>query len=530
MPTILDLHTTIAKPISIAVIMLSGTAVAQWPTTPDTSITVGPAEATFLGPRQAVATTPDGTTWIAWQDSYCGGFDGGDLRLNAISLQGDLFSPQGAAIQSDPTCGFATPPLIAPLSATNAVAATRDLADLSQFPLNRFDDPANPAWASPFVTQSGIVPQRLAALPSGDLLLASLNFSTIRLDRIAADGTPRATNTIPSPSGANLQIRAIVASPASDHDTSFYLVWDAPTSYTRRAFIQRFDADLNPLWDAPIVPMLQTPLAGISRHTPPTAIATTQGRLVYIWTQGFESGTTPAPIRYQIINPDASLTFPLEGVRLTDSPEREFDPVAVRNQGTGEIDIVYRTGLFDSQAIQAQRLDADGAHLFDDRGVLITPIPVGAPFDAALIRGELHTISPAPAAGQGDATHALNAHQLTDTQGIRGPWPIARADAFFSISAAEADQGLVVTWQQDGPELEDTINATRLNNAGRLGAPPCNRADVTAPYYILDLADIQAFIPAFLDDAPSADLADPSGILDLADVQAFVSAFNAGCF
>jgi probable HAF family extracellular repeat protein len=46
---------------------------------------------------------------------------------------------------------------------------------------------------------------------------------------------------------------------------------------------------------------------------------------------------------------------------------------------------------------------------------------------------------------------------------------------------------------------------------------------------ILDLADISAFITAFLAQDPAADLAPPSGVYDLADIQAFVAAFAAGC-
>ena len=508
----------------------ASTVRADWPTTPDDSITLGIAEATFFGSRQTLAvveTDAETNTWIAWQQSYCGGFDEGVVRLNRIGRDGTLFNETGAAVQPDPTCGFVVPPLLVPTG--NAVAVTRGLSDLSQDALNAYEQNAAPIWGPGFTTDSPVAIQHLAALPSGDLIAASIDGPSIRLDRLNAQGSPvwDTPTILASPSGSNFAIRAIVPLDTARPDDGFYLVWDSPLAYTRQAFIQRIDANGQPVWAQPINPMPAPPTDGISRHTPPVAIATTHGRLLYVWTKGFETATTPAPIHYQIINPDASLAFPIEGARLTDTPERQFDPIVRRDGSTGEFSIVFRAGLFDGQSLRAQRLDADGLRLFSEHGVDITPIPLASPFEAGLIQGELHTLSLATTS---EAETTLNAHQVTDTQSIRGPWPVARTGSVFSIAAAGVSQGLIVTWQQDGPELQDTLHAARLNPAGRLGAGQCNHADISAPYYVLDLSDIQSFIPAFLNDDPAADFADPSGILDLADVTAFVSAFNAGCF
>ncbi|MBZ0171637.1 MAG: DNRLRE domain-containing protein [Phycisphaerales bacterium] len=57
---------------------------------------------------------------------------------------------------------------------------------------------------------------------------------------------------------------------------------------------------------------------------------------------------------------------------------------------------------------------------------------------------------------------------------------------------------------------------------------PCP-ADLAAPFGVLDLADVQAFIAAFVAGDLLADLAPPEGVLDLADVQAFIASFIAGC-
>ncbi|USN98250.1 MAG: hypothetical protein H6810_08670 [Phycisphaeraceae bacterium] len=57
----------------------------------------------------------------------------------------------------------------------------------------------------------------------------------------------------------------------------------------------------------------------------------------------------------------------------------------------------------------------------------------------------------------------------------------------------------------------------------------CNPADLVAPYGVLDLADIGAFVSAFIAHDAIADLAEPFGVFDLADLAAFVNAFVGGC-
>jgi hypothetical protein len=60
-------------------------------------------------------------------------------------------------------------------------------------------------------------------------------------------------------------------------------------------------------------------------------------------------------------------------------------------------------------------------------------------------------------------------------------------------------------------------------------AAGCNAADLTEPFDVLDLGDVQAFLAGFTGQDPIADLVAPFGVWDLGDVQAFIGAFNAGC-
>jgi hypothetical protein len=59
--------------------------------------------------------------------------------------------------------------------------------------------------------------------------------------------------------------------------------------------------------------------------------------------------------------------------------------------------------------------------------------------------------------------------------------------------------------------------------------PACTPADLAPPFGVLDLADLTAFVTAFLAGDPAADFAPPAGVLDLADLTAFVVSFTGGC-
>lgn len=59
--------------------------------------------------------------------------------------------------------------------------------------------------------------------------------------------------------------------------------------------------------------------------------------------------------------------------------------------------------------------------------------------------------------------------------------------------------------------------------------PPTCPADLAPPFGVLDLADINAFLAAFIGQNMIADLAPPFGVLDLADINAFIASFVAGC-
>lgn len=97
----------------------------------------------------------------------------------------------------------------------------------------------------------------------------------------------------------------------------------------------------------------------------------------------------------------------------------------------------------------------------------------------------------------------------------------------FRFTSTAAPVNGTVTLGMFRPGTPDTVTATLPVPGQAQGG--CNIADLVKPFGVLDLADIQAFIAAFIAQDPLADIAAPFGVFDLADIQAFNAAFTAGC-
>ena len=85
-------------------------------------------------------------------------------------------------------------------------------------------------------------------------------------------------------------------------------------------------------------------------------------------------------------------------------------------------------------------------------------------------------------------------------------------------------------------QLPDVLRVSDSNNTAFCfddacpGEPMgCNDADLAAPFGVLDIADVVAFLGAFGAMDPAADLAAPFGTWDIADVVAFLGLFGRGC-
>ncbi|MEM1183987.1 MAG: GC-type dockerin domain-anchored protein [Planctomycetota bacterium] len=126
---------------------------------------------------------------------------------------------------------------------------------------------------------------------------------------------------------------------------------------------------------------------------------------------------------------------------------------------------------------------------------------------------------------------------------IQPPVELSLADSSYDLPDAALDGPLIVllsygdilgSFSPDhvsGPEL-DIGNAAGImlsSDEARAASGGCSVADLVPPFGIVDLGDIDAFIPAFLAGDASVDFVPPAGIVDLDDLDAFIVSFLAGC-
>lgn len=145
------------------------------------------------------------------------------------------------------------------------------------------------------------------------------------------------------------------------------------------------------------------------------------------------------------------------------------------------------------------------------------------------------------AATHGDWTTFCVTIEDPTSAGLPGGWggygaedpntfePILPAGVTFGQILAGVDEVVFTTFEPGfffGFTDHDIVVDNISVSAGPSG---CNAADNAEPFDVLDLADVQGFVAAFVAGGAAADVAEPFGVFDLADVQGFVAAFISGC-
>lgn len=95
--------------------------------------------------------------------------------------------------------------------------------------------------------------------------------------------------------------------------------------------------------------------------------------------------------------------------------------------------------------------------------------------------------------------------------------------AHFGVDDASAIDELRVTWPNGYSRVLTDLD---VNQSMVITS---NRADVSAPWGVLDMTDVTAFLDAWVHQREEADLGPPSGGFDYSDIMAYLVAFAQGC-
>ena len=324
--------------------LYAGSANANWPTDPSTPLVVGTMENAF-SPRQSIAITDDGAAWFAWQDSFCVG----QVRAQRVAFNGSLLTSDGFPILDDPSCGFQIPPLVQPLG--NDVVMSMAFGSPLDFPIQRLENDGNPLWEDGYSTTSPVTIGGITQLVSGDILVVTHASGFIYAQRIDDQGNEvwNEKSIVVEGISSNLRILNIIPHP----DGGAYVFWDSHLSYTKLIYASRILADGSRAWTQPTRMVEPPPSIPSSRHTTPVVVPDGKGGATLIFTVGFETGTTPAPLLMQHLNPDGSLSFSPEGARVSLGTARQFYPNVQTDPATGDLFILWMDGQTSNATVRA---------------------------------------------------------------------------------------------------------------------------------------------------------------------------------
>lgn len=209
---------------------------------------------------------------------------------------------------------------------------------------------------------------------------------------------------------------------------------------------------------------------------------------------------------------------------------------------TGEGDIVLEGGVNDSQintnATTAtfgpgQRIEGEGEMNGDFviNGTMAPGLPIGAITGSANIAfgGGAVFEAATDAADSGDRLDLSGGSvDLGGTVDVRLNYVPAVNDQ-FNIIEAPVINGLFDDVVVTLGSLPSNIDVRLVYTPTTVDVKFVCIADLAAPYGVLDLQDVNAFVQAFVAQDPLADIAEPIGVFDLSDLNAFVIGFLGQC-
>jgi hypothetical protein len=214
----------------------------------------------------------------------------------------------------------------------------------------------------------------------------------------------------------------------------------------------------------------------------------------------------------------------------------EFPETAFNARFGSSVDTDGATVIIGAEKANGNQAESGAAYLYDTSGNYLRKLtaPDGRSSDDfglrdVAVQGNLALVG-APGHPNHGGTLAGAAYLFDITTGDLIdevlPTDLGQRDQFGRTVALSGARALVSSPfdSHTGP----SAGSAYLFETGVTPPQPCIDADLAAPFGLLDLADINAFVAGFVAMDPIADLTS-DGLYDLADINLFVSSFVGGC-
>jgi hypothetical protein len=353
----------------------STTASAQWPSNPATNLAVGDKPDAQVLPK--IAATSDGGAYICWFDNASGNYD---VYLQRLDPHGNEVWPHNGILISNNTQlsslvdwdMMADRNDCAVITFTDARAGT----DLDVYAY-RVNPQGAMLWGPNGITlsnNSDYEPDpRVCQTTDGSFVFSwaripNTGTGSIRIQKLDPNGAPQYVADGIAVNGATGEKPAFNAIVAADNG-SYIIQWlrnIASFSSPRYIFLQKFDANGNPLWGANPLVIYDTTSLPIAYH--PILKSDGNGGALLCWHRVL--GTIYDSF-VQHVSANGTELLPHEGVQVsTEANRNKLDPSLAYVASTGEM-IVAFTKEDSNQAmwgVTAQKISAGGALQWGSNG------------------------------------------------------------------------------------------------------------------------------------------------------------------
>jgi len=448
--------------VCLLVLLVASISHAQWSSDPAVNLPVADAAGTQVQPK--VAPTSDGGCYISWFD----GAGGYDLRLQKLDSGGEeVFAHNGVLVANR---GFSsTQDYGLDVDASgNALLVFRDDSSGIQITASKVSPTGTLLWGASGVqltnTSAYVAAPKIAGTSDGGVVVAWTQDSTVRLQKLAADGS-------------QVWIADVVLSSlfgtysASDlHDAGtdviLSIVHQTGDFYSPKHLLaQKLDSTGALLWGSGHVAVFNSGSLQFGNY--PTFVPDGTGGAVFSWYDTASSLQCYA----QHLLADGAPVFPPSGAAVSTNATRvRVSPSAAFNASTGET-FLFWTEMNPSQSqwgVYGQKFDSSGNRQWTDDGAVVVPVGSNQATQVRCLTG-----------GSGAFVFWVQ-----PSGAIQDRLFGARLDGAGSIDIAQFDVGstprlavgsstagfAILAWQDDRSDGGDIL-AQNVNSDGSLGTP-----------------------------------------------------------
>jgi hypothetical protein len=451
--------------VCLLVLLVASISHAQWSSDPAVNLPVADAAGTQVQPK--VAPTSDGGCYVSWFD----GAGGYDLRLQKLDSAGnEIFAHNGVLVANRGFSSTQDYGLDVDASGNALLVFRDDSISGIQITASKVSPTGTLLWGASGMqltnTTAYVAAPKIAGTSDGGAVVAWTQDSTVRLQKLAADGS--------QVWGADVVVSPLTGSySASDlHDTGsdviLSIVHLTGDFYSPKHLLaQKFDSLGFAVWA--LVAVFNNGSLQFGNY--PTFVPDGTGGAVFSWYDTASSLQCYA----QHLLADGTPAFPTNGSAVSTNATRvRVSPSAAFNASTGET-FLFWTEMNSSQTqwgVYGQKFDSAGARQWTDDGAVV--VPVGS--DQAT---QVRCLT--------EATGAF-AFWLQPSGAIQDRLYGARLDgagsidiARFDVASTPSDKSrlaagrstagfTILAWQDDRSDAGDIL-AQNVNPDGSLGSP-----------------------------------------------------------